>query len=59
LELAVVDPVATVTADVEKLRAAAAIFPAVTVSGHVYDVKTGVVETIVPATGGTARDDVE
>jgi carbonic anhydrase len=59
LELAVVDPVATVTADVEKLRAAAAIFPAVTVSGYVYDVKTGVVETIVPATGGTARVDVE
>lgn len=49
LDLAVVDPFATVSADVEKLRAAGAMFPAATVSGHVYDVLTGLVETVEPA----------
>src|SRR5271156_6851063 len=46
---AVLDPAATVTHDVQRLRSAAAISPRVTVSGHVYDVVTGLVETIVPA----------
>jgi carbonic anhydrase len=48
-ERAVVDPAATVTADVELLRSAEAISARVGVSGHVYDVTTGLVETIVPA----------
>ena len=48
-EHAVLDPAATVASDVKRLRAAAAISSRVTVSGHVYDVVTGLVETIVPA----------
>jgi carbonic anhydrase len=47
---AILDPVVTVTADVERLRSAASVSPRVGVSGHVYDVTTGLVETIVPAT---------
>ena len=46
---AVLDPVATVTSDVERLRSASAIPPRITVSGHVYDVVSGLVETVVPA----------
>jgi len=49
LEQAVLDPAATVTRDVERLRSAAAISPRVTVSGHVYDVVSGLVQTVVPA----------
>jgi carbonic anhydrase len=48
-EHAVLDPAVTVTRDVERLRCAPAISPRVTVSGHVYDVVTGLVETVVPA----------
>jgi carbonic anhydrase len=48
-ERAIVDPVSTVTHDVERLRSADAISPRVTVSGHVYDVVTGLVKTIEPA----------
>ena len=48
-EHAVLDPAATVASDVKRLRAAAAISSRVRVSGHVYDVVTGLVETIVPA----------
>ncbi len=48
-EHAVLDPAATVGRDVERLRSAPAISPRVTVSGHVYDVVTGLMETIVPA----------
>jgi len=48
-DVAVLDPVATVTRDVELLRSASAVPARVTVSGHVYDVVTGLVETIVPA----------
>ncbi|HWE11149.1 MAG TPA: carbonic anhydrase [Solirubrobacteraceae bacterium] len=43
---AILDPAATVTSDVELLRSAPAISPRVTVSGQVYDVVTGLVETI-------------
>ena len=50
-EHAVLDPVATVTRDVGRLRSAPAISPRVTVSGHVYDVVTGLVETVIPAGG--------
>jgi carbonic anhydrase len=46
---AVLDPAATVAHDVELLRAAAAVPPRVAVSGHVYDVVTGLVETVVPS----------
>ena len=45
---AVLDPAATVTIDVQRLRSAPAIPPRVVVSGHVYDVSTGLVETILP-----------
>jgi carbonic anhydrase len=48
LEHAVLDPTATVTHDVALLRAAPAIPPRVTVSGYVYDVTTGLMETVVP-----------
>jgi carbonic anhydrase len=47
-EHAVLDPAATVTSDVERLRSAPAISPRVTVSGHVYDVVMGLVQTIIP-----------
>jgi len=47
-EHAVLDPVATVTGDVERLRSAPAISPRITVSGHVYDVVTGLVKTVLP-----------
>jgi carbonic anhydrase len=46
---AVLDPAATVTSDVERLRSAPAISPRVTVSGHVYDVVSGLVETVLAA----------
>ncbi len=46
-EHAVLDPVATVAHDVALLRTAPAISPRVSVSGHVYDVVTGLVETIL------------
>ncbi len=46
-EHAVLDPMATVAHDVALLRTAPAISPRVTVSGHVYDVVTGLVETIL------------
>jgi carbonic anhydrase len=48
-ELAVLDPIATVTHDVERLRSAEAISPRVTVSGHVYDVVDGLVQTVIPS----------
>jgi carbonic anhydrase len=46
---AVLDPVATVTRDVERLRSSPAVSPRVTASGHVYDVVTGRVQTILSA----------
>jgi carbonic anhydrase len=46
---AIIDPAATVAADVDLLRSAAAISPRISVSGYVYDVATGLVETVVPA----------
>ena len=52
-EHAVLDPTATVTRDVERLRSAPAIPSRVTVSGHVYDVVTGLVETITPRATAT------
>jgi carbonic anhydrase len=52
---AVLDPGATVRHDVERLRSAPAISPRVRVSGHVYDVVTGLVQTTVPVAGGAAQ----
>jgi carbonic anhydrase len=49
LEHAVLDPTATVTHDVEVLRSARAVSSRVSVSGHVYDVVTGLVQTILSA----------
>jgi len=49
LDHAVLDPIATVTSDVERLRHAPAISPRISVSGHVYDVVSGLVETVVAA----------
>src|SRR3954464_4751992 len=46
---AVLDPAATATHDVERLRSAPSISPRVAVSGHVYDVLTGLVETVIAA----------
>jgi carbonic anhydrase len=54
-EHAVLDPAATVTRDVERLRSAPAISARVTVSGHVYDVVTGLVQTVIPARGSADR----
>jgi carbonic anhydrase len=48
-EQAVLDPTATVTHDFQRLRSASAISPRVAVSAHVYDVVTGLVQTIIPA----------
>ncbi len=49
LEHAVLDPAVTVAGDVERLRSAPAIPPRVTASGYVYDVASGLVQTILPA----------
>ena len=46
---AVADPHATVTADVERLLASPLLSPKVSVSGHVYDIATGRVSTVVDA----------
>jgi carbonic anhydrase len=54
-EHAVLDPAATVTRDVERLRSAPAISPRVSVSGHDYDVVTGLVQTVIPARGSADR----
>jgi carbonic anhydrase len=50
-EHAVLDPAVTVATDVARLRSAEAISRRVSVSGHVYDVDTGLLKTVVPATG--------
>jgi carbonic anhydrase len=48
-ELAVVDPVVTVAMDVDRLLSATAISARLRVSGHVYNVTSGLVQTIIPA----------
>jgi carbonic anhydrase len=53
LKRAVLDPAVTVASDVERLRSADAVCARVVVSGHVYDVATGLVETIIRARGRT------
>jgi carbonic anhydrase len=54
-ERAVIDPAQTVESDVERLRSAPAVPARVTVSGHVYDVATGLVQTILGADGAGTR----
>jgi carbonic anhydrase len=49
--LAVLDPAVTVPEDVEKILNAPQVPPKVTVSGYSYDVKTGLVTTVVPPQG--------
>jgi carbonic anhydrase len=51
---AVVDAATTVATDVERLRSAGALSPRISVSGHVYDVATGLVETVVSGGAGAA-----
>jgi carbonic anhydrase len=46
---AVADPYTTVRADVERLLAAPSLSPKVSVSGHVYDIATGCVATVLDA----------
>jgi carbonic anhydrase len=46
---AVADPRATVSADVERLLASPLLPPRMGVSGHVYDIETGRVTTVVDA----------
>ena len=48
-DYAITDTTATVARDVELLRSADAISPRITFSGHVYDIATGLVETVAPA----------
>ena len=43
---AVIDPVATVRADVQRLLSSPRVLPQISVSGHVYDLETGLVATI-------------
>ncbi len=52
---AVIDPVASVRDDVEKLLASPLVPDRVKASGHVYDVETGLVETVVAATVKAGR----
>jgi carbonic anhydrase len=47
---AVTDPAQTVQHDVQLLRSSTLLSTKIAVSGHVYDVDTGVVTTVVPAT---------
>lgn len=56
-EHAILDPAATVSSDIERIRSAPAISPRITVSGHVYDVTTGLVQTVVPAGGPIEQRD--
>lgn len=53
-ELPVLDAPATVRADVEQLRSDPRISPHISVSGHVYDVDTGRLTTIIEPTSPTA-----
>ncbi len=46
---AVVDPAATVRSDVARLLSSPKVLPQISVSGHVYDLQTGLVTTVVDA----------
>jgi carbonic anhydrase len=47
LDAAVLDPETTVRADVERLRKARSVSDRIAISGHVYDVATGLVRTVL------------
>jgi carbonic anhydrase len=49
-DTAVVDPAATVPGDVARILADPNVSPRVRVGGYAYDVRTGLVTTVVPAT---------
>jgi carbonic anhydrase len=53
--LPVLDPAATVRADVERVVADPRVSPHISVSGHVYDVHTGLVTTIVEPVSPTGQ----
>jgi carbonic anhydrase len=53
-ELPVLHPAATVRADVERVVSDPRISPRITVSGHVYDVETGLITTIAEPVSPTA-----
>jgi carbonic anhydrase len=57
---AVVDPAATVRADVNRLLSSPKMPPQISVSGHVYDLQTGLVTTIIdpaqPQAQGASAD---
>jgi carbonic anhydrase len=53
-EAAVTDPIQSVGRDVEKLLASPLVPSRVAVSGHVYDVETGLVETVVSVAVGVS-----
>jgi carbonic anhydrase len=52
---AVSDPYTTVAADVERLRASPLLPPGMYISGHVYEVETGRVNTVIDAQEGHRR----
>lgn len=54
-DAAVTDPEASVRSDVQRLLDFEAIPERVTASGHVYDVDTGLVSTVVPAVADSGR----
>ncbi|HEX4246516.1 MAG TPA: carbonic anhydrase [Pseudonocardia sp.] len=54
-DTAVLDPAKTVATDVDKVLHSSAIPDSVAVSGHVYDVATGLVRTVVGATLARSR----
>jgi carbonic anhydrase len=47
-DYAILDPAGTVARDVELLRSADSISARISFSGHVYDIATGLVETVAP-----------
>lgn len=51
----VADPYATVKIDVERLLGSPRISPGISVSGHVYDIESGLVATVVEAREAHAR----
>ncbi len=53
-DTAVTDPLQTIKQDVDRLLASPLVPDRVSVSGHVYDVDTGLVDTVVPVTAGTS-----
>jgi hypothetical protein len=54
-ELPVLDPAETVRTDVERLLHAPQVSPRITVSGHVYDLITGLVTTVAQPTSPARR----